>query len=80
MAVTAVDSYMHWLVYRQISEVRKEGDLPKSLAKLDLPFTDIASFADATIRDRKNGVDTRPWVQVKNAMQKTAVQRNLCVL
>lgn len=70
MAVTAVDSYMHWLVYRQISEVRKEGDLPKSLAKLDLPFTDIALLADATIRGRKDGVDTRPWVQVKNAMQK----------
>lgn len=70
MAITAVDSYMHWLVYRQISEVRKEGDLPKSLAKLDLPFTDIAALADATVRDRRDGVDTRPWVQIKNAMQK----------
>ena len=70
MAVTAVDSYMHWLVYRRISEIRKEGDLPKSLAKLDLPFTEMAALADATVRGRKDGKDTRPWVQVKNAMQK----------
>ncbi|WP_198391681.1 HEPN domain-containing protein [Burkholderia ubonensis] len=70
MAVTAVDSYMHWLVYRRISEVRKEGDLPKSLAKLDLPFTEMAALADATVRGRKIGKDTRPWVQVKNVMQK----------
>lgn len=70
MAITAVDSYMHWLVYHRISEVRKEGDLPKSLAKLDLPFTEMAALADATVRGRNAGKDTRPWVQVKNVMQK----------
>lgn len=70
MAVTGIDAYMHWLVYRQISEVRKEGDLPKALAKLDIPFTEIAALADATLRGRKEKVDTRPWVQVKHAMQK----------
>ncbi len=70
MAITGIDAYMHWLVYRQISEVRKEGDLPKALAKLDIPFTEIAALADATLQGRKKKVNTRPWVQVKNAMQK----------
>ncbi len=70
MVVAAVDSYMHWLVYRRLSEVRKEGDLPKSFAKLDIPFTDIAALADAVITRRQKKKDIRPWVQVKNAMQK----------
>ncbi|WP_369929891.1 HEPN domain-containing protein [Xanthomonas sp. NCPPB 2632] len=70
MAVTAIDSHMHWLVYRRISDVRREGDLPKALAKLDLPFTEVASLADAIVQGRKIGKDTRPWVKVKNAMQK----------
>lgn len=70
MAVTAVDSYMHWLVYRRISEVRREGDLPKSLAKLDLSFAAVASLADSAITGRQQGRDIRPWVQVKNAAQK----------
>jgi len=60
---------MHWLVYRRLSEVRKEGDLPKSLAKLDIPFTEIASLADAAINGRQKNKVIRPWVQVKNAMQ-----------
>lgn len=70
LAVTAVDSYMHWLVYRRISEVRREGDLPKVLAKLEIPFSDFASLADATIRARHEDRDLRPWVQVKNAVQR----------
>lgn len=69
MAIAAIDSYMHWLVYRQISETRKEGDIPRSLAKLNVPFTDIAALADATVRGRKDGINTRPWVHVKHAMQ-----------
>lgn len=70
MVVTGVDSYMHWLVYKQISALRKAGDLPKSLAKLDVPFTEMASLADAVIQARARNVDSRPWVQVKHAMQK----------
>ena len=70
LAVTAVDSYMHWLVYRRISEVRREGDLPKLLAKLEVPFSDFASLADATIKARREDRDLRPWVQVKNAVQR----------
>lgn len=70
LAVTAVDSYMHWLVYRRISEVRREGDLPKVLAKLEIPFSDFASLADAAIRARQEDRNLRPWVQVKNAVQR----------
>lgn len=70
MAVTAIDSYMHWLVYRRLSDVRIEGDLPKAFAKLDVPFTELASLADATLRGRRQGTNTRPWVQVKHVMQK----------
>lgn len=70
MAVAAVDSYMHWLVYQRLSDVRKMGDLPKSLTKLDIPFSELASLADAAIDARKKEKDIRPWVQVKNAMQR----------
>lgn len=70
MAVTGIDSYMHWLVYQRLSDVRKQGDLPKSLAKIDLPFSELASLADTAIEGRKKNRVIRPWVQVKNAMQR----------
>jgi hypothetical protein len=69
-AVTGIDAYMHWLVYRQISDLRREGDLPKSMAKLDIPFTELAALADATLQGRQQQIETRPWVQVKHSMQK----------
>lgn len=67
MAVSAVDSYMHWLVYDKLSEVRKGRDIPPALAKLAVPFSSIALLADSVIENREK---IRPWVQVKNAMQK----------
>jgi hypothetical protein len=70
MAITAIDSYMHWLVYRQISNIRKKEDLPKSLARLDLPFICLASLADAMIDGRRRKKEVRPWVQIKNAVQR----------
>lgn len=70
MVVTGIDSYMHWLVYKQISALRRAGDLPKSLAKLEVPFTDMGALADAVIESRARGVNSRPWVQVKHAMQR----------
>ena len=70
MVVTGIDSYMHWLVYKQISALRYAGDLPKSLAKLDIPFTDFAAVAESVVDARARCVNSRPWVQVKNAMQK----------
>lgn len=70
MAVAGIDAYMHWLVYQRISAVRREGDIPKSLGKLELPFTDFAALADATVLGRQKQIDSRPWVQVKHALQK----------
>ncbi|MBX3490310.1 HEPN domain-containing protein [Parvibaculum sp.] len=70
MSVTAVDAYMHWLVFRRLSEVRYEGDLPKSLSKLNVPFSSLASLADALIAARHSDRNIRPWVQVKNAIQR----------
>jgi RiboL-PSP-HEPN len=67
MAIAGIDSYMHWLVYHRISKIRVKGDLPKSLAALDLPFTEIAAMAESTVRARAT---IRPWVHVKRAMQK----------
>ena len=70
MSVAALDSYMHWLVIQRISSLRKEGDIPKSLKKYQMPFSDLASVADTTITQRKKGKDARPWVQIKNYLQK----------
>ncbi|QKK98436.1 hypothetical protein GEV38_21785 [Pseudomonas sp. 13159349] len=67
MAVSAVDSYMHWLVYDKLSDVRKGKDLPPALAKLAVPFSSMALLADSVVENRNK---IRPWVQVKNAMQK----------
>lgn len=71
MTVGAMDSYMHWLVYQEITEVSKDqGGLPKKLANLDVPFSELASLADAVLEGRREQRDTRPWVQVKNATQR----------
>lgn len=71
MAVGAMDSYMHWLVYQEITEVsNKQGGLPKRLANLDITFSELASLADSVIEGRRQQKDTRPWVQVKNATQR----------
>lgn len=35
-----------------------------------ISFSDLASLADSTITQRKKGKDSRPWVQVKNSLQK----------
>jgi len=69
-AVAGLDAYMHWLVYRRISELRRENDLPKSMSKLDVPFTELAALADATLESRRRQNEIRPWVKVKRVMQK----------
>lgn len=69
MAVTAIDSYMHWLIYHRISDIRKEGDLPKALAGVDIEFDELAALADATIQARQQNKNTRPWVHVKRVIQ-----------
>lgn len=74
MAVTAMDSYLHWLVYRRVSQVRYEQDLPKALKRLDIQFSDLASLADSALAARRENHDVRPWVQVKNALQRRLLQ------
>ena len=70
MAVAAIDSYMHALILRRIAAVRRSADLPKALARLELPFSEIASLADASIEAQRAMRASRPWVQVKASLQK----------
>ena len=70
MGVVAVDAYMHWAVLRRLSEVRRQGELPKGLRQLQVPFDELASLAETTVTARRQRVDSRPWVQLKNAAQK----------
>ncbi|MGB0763167.1 MAG: hypothetical protein ACPGO0_04390, partial [Acidimicrobiales bacterium] len=35
-----------------------------------MSFSDLANVADTTIAQRKKGKDARPWVQIKNYLQK----------
>jgi len=70
MAVAAVDSYMRGIVMRRIADVRRRADLPKALARLEIPFSEIAALADASIDAQRSGHRTRPWVQVKASLQR----------
>lgn len=70
MAIGAMDSYMHWMVFQEITAVSKNAKLPKALAKLDIPFSDVAALADAMIEGRRAGKETRPWNALKNTAQK----------
>ncbi|MFZ5938295.1 HEPN domain-containing protein, partial [Pseudomonas sp. HS6-2] len=67
IAVSALDSYMHWLIYDKLSDIRKGKDIPGSLRKVAVSFVDIAELADAVLADREK---IRPWVKVKNTLQK----------
>lgn len=74
MAVAAVDAYLHWLVFQRLSHVRREAELPGMLARLQMPFSDLATLADKMLDSRRGSKGSkkrpRPWVQVKNAVQK----------
>ncbi|MFW3163009.1 HEPN domain-containing protein [Pseudomonas syringae pv. syringae] len=70
MAVSAMDSYMHWMVFQQITAVSKNSGLPKALAKLEIPFSDVADLAEAMLKGRRAGIETRPWNALKNSAQK----------
>lgn len=70
MTVAAIDSYMHGIVMRRIAEVRRRSDLPKALARLEIPFSEFAGLADASINAQRVGQRTRPWVQVKASLQR----------
>ena len=66
MGVAALDTYMHVLVYQRISENR--SDMPKRLANLSVPLSDLAEMAEHVVTQRQNNVDARPWVLVKTAL------------
>lgn len=80
LAVAAIDSYMHALVLRRLTDVRHAGDLPKRLKTLELPFGDMAELADAwiafqqeqssAVRESGRLISGRPWVRVKHALQR----------
>lgn len=70
MAVAAVDSYMHAIVLKRASHVRERGTLPKSLRRVSMPFSELSSLAEASLDARRAERDARPWVQVKNALQR----------
>jgi len=70
MSVTAIDSYMHAIVLRRIADVRKRADLPKTLARLEVPFSELADLADASIHAQRKSHNSRPWVRVKASLQK----------
>lgn len=69
IAVAAIDTYMHWLVFKRLSEVRYRADLPKALARMEIGFADLATLADSVIAAQQSARRIRPWVQVKNALQ-----------
>ncbi|MGH8427870.1 MAG: HEPN domain-containing protein [Gammaproteobacteria bacterium] len=68
MGVTAIDSYMHGIIYRRLSDVRWKKALPKALRTLQISFEDFAALADASIDAQREGRRSRPWVQVKNVV------------
>lgn len=68
MAVAAIDSYMHWLVFRKLPEAG--GTIPGSLAKLNIPFRHMAALAENVVTQRKKGKDSRPWWSAKVAVRK----------
>jgi hypothetical protein len=69
MAVAAIDSYMHGIILRRIADVRRRTHLPSELRRLEIAFCDLAHLADTSIEARRQGHDTRPWVQVKAVLQ-----------
>jgi hypothetical protein len=69
MGVVAVDAYPHCAVLKELSEVRRRGELPTRLRNLDLPLSDFAALAESTVEARQQRVHSRPWVQIKNAAQ-----------
>ena len=66
---------MHALVLRRIAAVRRSADLPKALARVEIPFSEIASLADASIRAQRQERTSRPWVQVKSSLQERLLKQ-----
>ncbi len=67
MGVAALDTYMHALVNQRAYWT---SPMPKGLAQLDVRFDDLVALADGAVDARRRGVDGRPRVAAKNALQK----------
>jgi hypothetical protein len=67
MGVAALDTYMHVLVYKN---AYASDPMPPSLAQLDICFGELIGLADAAVAARREGIDGRPKVAAKNALQK----------
>jgi hypothetical protein len=77
MGVVAVDAYMHWAILRRLGVIRRQGELPKALRQLQVPFEELAAIAESTVEGRRRRVDSRPWVQLKNAAQKRLLKMTI---
>jgi len=75
MSVAAIDAYMHWTVIRRISQVRRRGDLPKSLLQLEVPFSEVTAAADRHVEAQRMKRKVRPWVAVMAALQECLLKR-----
>lgn len=70
MAVAGLDAYLHARVLRQSSNWHSSSALPAAWQKLDIPIQELAQMARATVRSRNEGRMSRPWTQVRNALQR----------
>ncbi len=67
MALAALDAYMHRLI---LERVYTHDDLPKGLARLDIPFSELLGQADATASAaRAVPSNPRPRVGVKRLLR-----------
>jgi hypothetical protein len=68
-AVSALDTYLHVAVLRKLTQHK---EMPAALGKLEMPFSELATLADAWI-ERQQDEDApraRPYVRVKNALRR----------
>lgn len=63
MAVAALDTYLHWLILKRFGD--HGGTLPKALRDLDIPLGEAAEMADLQKKNQQEGVQGRPWTQVR---------------
>jgi hypothetical protein len=67
MAVAALDAYMHRLI---VERAYSHGSLPGGLARLDMPFAQLLSQADAAKEAaRRKPYNSRPRVAVKKQLR-----------
>jgi hypothetical protein len=67
MAVAALDTYMHRLI---IERVYTHAELPRGLAKLDIPFVELLAQADdSAVAARSTPHNSRPRVAVKRQLR-----------